>query len=540
MKIVKYIFVLIWLAGLGSGCKKTLEESPYSFYSPNNLYSTEADAQSAITGLYGTLEGWSFFKAPFLFCEDADHDQIVGPVWNFSSQGAGAYDQYWGVASLWQGYYNISAQVNIILEKVPGIQFSADSTKNRILGEAYFFRGWAYFNLVRLWGPVPVRLENVSAGGSVDKAKSSVEEVYNQVISDLTQAESLLPSKKSAFAGPTGSVTLGAAKALLAKVYLTMASGAATGSVTIRGGADNQYYTYNKDVVSGYENMDSKTLFTKARDKAQEVISSGDYSLMPTYMELWGRANKNNPESIWELQTQDNSDYGNYLQYWYSAPWYGGTSYMWMARNLYDSYQQQDDRALNGVFHQYFMYGAWMLYPERDSSLYKEAPGGNTAKFYSDYSHPFTKKFWIGTSAEVGDAATSTNGGLRDVNFPILRYADVLLMYAEAANEVGNGPTAEAYQALNMIRERSHENDTSGLDQQQFRSLVLEERGKELYQENNRRFDLIRWGVFAQVMNQIGTMENVIKTRSNKNLLFPIPQSEINANKLIGSNNPGW
>ena len=539
MKIAKYLLLFTVLAGLCSGCKKTLQETPYSFYSPNNLYKTESDAQAAVAGLYGILQGWSFFKAPYLFCEDADHDHVVGPVWNFSSQGAGAYDQYWGVASMWQGLYNIGAQVNTILEKVPGITFASDSVKNRVLGEAYFFRGWAYFNLVRLWGPVPVRLVNVTVG-SADLARSSVSDVYNQVIADLTKAENLLPVKSSPFAGPTGSATQGAAKTLLAKVYLTMASGAASGSVTVRGGTDNAYYTYSKDVVAGYEGMDSKSLFTKARDKALEVINSGQYSLMPTFMGLWGRANKNNAEMIWEFQTQDNTNYGDYLQYWYSAPYYGGTSYMWMAQNLYDGYQQQDDRALNGVFHQYFLYGAWMLYPQRDSALYKAAPGGNTAKFYSAYSHPFTTKYWIGTSTETGTNATNTNGGLRDVDFPLLRYADVLLMYAEAANEAGNGPGADAYSALNQVRERSHEQDTTGLSQQDFRSLVLEERGKEFYQENNRRFDLIRWGVFLQVMNKVGTMENVIKTRSQKNLLFPIPQSELDANKLIGGNNPGW
>ena len=213
---------------------------------------------------------------------------------------------------------------------------------------------------------------------------------------------------------------------------------------------------------------------------------------------------------------------------------------MWMAQPLYDRYQQQDQRALNGVFHQYFMYGAWMFYPERDSLLYKSAPGGNTAQFYHAYSRPFTEKYWLGTSADIGADATTKNGGSRDVDFPLLRYADVLLMYAEAANEASGGPTQDAYDALNQVRSRSNEQDTSNLNQEQFRSLVLEERGKEFYQENNRRFDLIRWGIFLQVMNQVGTMENVIKTRSQKNLLFPIPQSELDANKLISGNNPGW
>jgi len=112
-------------------------------------------------------------------------------LWGLSgilaASGAGAYDQYWGVASLWQGLYNISAQVNTLLEKAPGITFTSDSIKNRLLGEAYFFRGWAYFNLVRLWGSVPIRLTNVSIG-SADMPKSPVADVYKQAIADLTQA----------------------------------------------------------------------------------------------------------------------------------------------------------------------------------------------------------------------------------------------------------------------------------------------------------------------------------------------------------------
>ena len=521
-------------------CKKTLDETPYSFYSPNNLYKTEVDAQSAVTGLYGLLHSWYFFKAPYLFSEDADHDQIVGPVWNFSSQGAGAYDQYWGVASLWQGYYNMIAQTNTILERIPAIDFAQDSVKNRLLGEAHFFRGWSFFSLTKLWGSIPLRLENVSGTGVKDLARSSVKDIYSQVVKDLRAADSLLPQKGDRLVGPLGSVTKGAADAMLAKVFLTMGSASLkNATITVRGGSDNGFYTYTKDVVAGYQNMDSKAMYQQAIVWAQKVINSGKYALMDTYMGIWGRANKNNKEMIWELQTQDNTNYGTYLQYWYSAPYYGGTMYMWMSNNLYNDFQQQDDRALNGVFHQYYYSGAWMLYPERDSLLYKNAPNGNMAKFYLTLSHPFTKKYWIGTSTEIGIAATSTNGGLRDVNFPFLRYADVLLMYAEAANEV-DGPTADAYAALNAVRVRAKESDTSGLTQQQFRSLVLEERGKEFFQENNRRSDLIRWGVFLQVMNQVGTLENVIKTRSNKNLLFPIPQSELNANKLIGGNNPGW
>lgn len=533
MKTFNYLFLLLFTVFALAGCKNVLEEEVYDFYSPSNLYKTQADAEAAVTGLYGHLHSWDFFKAPYLFGEDTDHDHIVGPQWNMADMGAGNFNNYWGLPAIWRGSYFLISQSNTILSKVPAIVIEDDSVKNRIMGEAHFFRAWSYFNLVRLWGAVPLRLD-VSSGASADLARSPVAKIYEQVVSDLTQAEKLLPSIKSKYTSGAGKVTQGAAKALLAKVYLTMASGALAGEkLTVRG------ETYTKSIVKGHEGMNSTELFTKARDKAREVIQSRHYELVPKFMDLWGRTHKNNKEMIWELQTQDNDAYGTLLQYFYSAPWYGGTSYYWMAQNLYDSYGSTDERATEGVFHQYYMYGAWMLYPERDSVKYKNAPGGGTAQFYKDYSHPFPRKYWIGTSSEVGETGVTVRGGNRDVNFPFLRFADVLLMYAEAENEV-NGPVA-AYEALNAVRARSKEQPVStSLTREQFRSVVFEERGKEFYQECNRRADLIRWGVYLSVMNKLQTVENVVKTRQEKNLLFPIPQAELNANKLIEGNNFGW
>jgi hypothetical protein len=128
-----------------------------------------------------------------------------------------------------------------------------------------------------------------------------------------------------------------------------------------------------------------------------------------------------------------------------------------------------------------------------------------------------------------------------DATIYMFRFADVLLMFAEAENEV-NGPTTAAYNALNRVRERSHASDApAGMNKDDFRSFVFEERDRELAQECNRRFDLIRRGVYLQVMNQIGVdQENILKSRQEKHLLYPLPQSELDANKQITANNPGW
>jgi putative outer membrane protein len=135
-----------------------------------------------------------------------------------------------------------------------------------------------------------------------------------------------------------------------------------------------------------------------------------------------------------------------------------------------------------------------------------------------------------------------------DIYFPFLRFADVLLIYAEAANEANNGPTAEALNALNRVRVRSNATPKSltGVgninDKVLFRSAVLEERAMEFAEEGDRRWDLIRWGIYLPVMNAIGGTDEVdiVKTRMEKHLLFPIPGSEVGVNKFITKNNPGW
>ena len=128
-----------------------------------------------------------------------------------------------------------------------------------------------------------------------------------------------------------------------------------------------------------------------------------------------------------------------------------------------------------------------------------------------------------------------------DYHFPLLRYADVFLIMAEAENELSTG-SADAYSALNTIRTRSKATPApTGMNQQQFRSFVLEERAREFALEMERRWDLIRWGVYLDVMNSIDVDENnIVKRREAKNLLYPVPIQELNTNKLFGPQNPGW
>ena len=128
-----------------------------------------------------------------------------------------------------------------------------------------------------------------------------------------------------------------------------------------------------------------------------------------------------------------------------------------------------------------------------------------------------------------------------DFHFPLLRLPDIILIYAEAVNELNGGHTEEAYKQVNRIRTRSNATPFSNMNQDEFRSAVLEERARELAYEADRRYDLFRWGIYLGVMNAIDMDEhNVTKRRTERNLLYPLPTSEVNANDKIDSNNPGW
>jgi hypothetical protein len=181
-------------------------------------------------------------------------------------------------------------------------------------------------------------------------------------------------------------------------------------------------------------------------------------------------------------------------------------------------------------------YTNYILYPQQDTAMYKTDAAGNTYMWNGTYyDRAYSNKY-----SYVNDPGPSNS----DNFFPMLRYAEIMLMYAEAENEV-NGPTPAAYKYVDSIRLRSHASATpAGLSQDQLRSFIFEERGREFTFEAQRRYDLLRWGVYLPVMNKLGVIiqgnDRLTKVRASRNLLFPISTDEINTNTALGGNNPGW
>ena len=531
---MKFGLVILLVAGITS-CSKSLEEKPYSFLSPDNFYKNEGDAKTAINGVYAALYTYDLYLQPMWNLTVLDDDHVSGVDWFLGTTGAGNPQGYWGVSGPWVGCYTIIARANTVLENVSTINNMDTAIKSRILGEAYYLRAWSYFQLVQLYGGVPIRLQSLSLDPNPNVPRAPVKDVYTVIIDDLKKAEVMLYPFGHAKAGEPGHVTRGLAKSLLAKTYLTMASGSlANANVIVRGGTDNGYYTHAKAVVPGLEGLDSKLYFGLAKDKAKEVIDSREYSLFTNWKDIWSKAGRNKQENMWQLQSLAGTAFVNNLSIYFSALSTFGRGAVWFTNNHYLDYEDADKRVLDGVAHNYLTNtGTKYYYPSWQGSLYAVVNGVTYANNGTTDNRAYTIKY-----ADVNDQTVANS----DAFYPLFRYAELPLIFAEAENEYNNGPTAEAYTQLNSIRLRAAATAaTPGMTQEQFRSYVIAERAREFTLEGVRRFDLLRWGIYLQVMNRISAgQNNISKVRSQRNLLLPIPLTELNSNQAITGNNPGW
>lgn len=542
-----------------AGCKK-LDETPYDFYAPENVYKTADDAEAAIAGVYSDFNSYDWFTKPYWEWLSEDEDHSAGASFALNNIGAGNYLGDYKTPLMFEGPYIVIARANSVLERIPAIDMDA-VRKNRILGEAHFLRGFSYFILVRLFGPVPLRTASLTSITDTNLPRAAVADVYAQIIDDLKQAETLMPYQGEPGAGTLGHANKGAAQALLAKVYATIGSASLkNASVNVQSIKDGRSYTYAKDVLAGYEGFDSKQYYQLAKDEAAKLITSGKYSLFANYMDLWNKANDNLTEHIFMNQTLKGSlVHGNYVSTYFTSGDLGGRGYLWMDPGFYNQFRPTDERVQNGITHFWFEdYGQGHFYhyfPRADSAKYRivsivplspshpvRLKGDTVLASYSAKAQ-ILKYYVPGKPA----APNNADGAPDATNYPLLRYADVLLTYAEAENEL-NGNTPDARRYFVQVRRRSNKTatvaqdpllDPAGLSQVQLRSAILAERAQELHYESNRRYDLIRWGIFLPVMSQLGVRQSINKVRTQKHLLLPISPAEVSANRAI-QQNFGW
>lgn len=536
-------------------CEDLLEEKVYDFVSPEQLGDSESAASQFVNGAYNTLITSFIHPGSYLYLTNMDCDYASGASWAFGNVGAGNPQGFWGIDHLWLGSYTLIHRANLGIAQISKMSNISQACKDDAIGQLSFLKAWAYFNLVRNYGPVPIFRKGISEGDDMNQPRASVYDVYMHIIELLTEAEKMYSKDDEGFV--EGHASSGAAKALAAKVYATMASGATTGvSIVVKGGDPKkeqpQALKYTAQMVAGYEDFDPEEYYTLARDKAWEVIE--EYPLFEKYMDAWKLENRNKGENILMIQAKNgDTELGNTICQDYvgifkedgtmEGNWYG------MRDHWYQLFEETDLRAIDGVQHRYASGGlnsagevVYNYYPRwyADKVANKEAYDSEGNKY--DGKEVYQEgEGWTLAKLSKFTFVTDRTQKNSDFHFPILRLPDIILIYAEAVNELNGGPTEEAYRQINRIRTRSNASALSGLNQEEFRSAVLEERALELAYEADRRYDLFRWGIYLDVMNAIDMDEhNVTKRRTSRNLLYPLPISEVLANDQIDSNNPGW
>lgn len=487
--IYTYIILLTVITASFSSCKK-LGEDPDSVIVSSQFYKTQADAISAVTAVYSTLNSDPAGDFPLygrqlnLLTENASDNQVYSPSNTNPDVRALGTETYISansrVQKVWQQLYYGINRANIAIDNIPSITF--DTTQRaRLVRESKFIRALLYFNLVRLFGDVPLVLHNPTSidVNDLKVARTPVSNVYTQIIADLKDAASL---PKTYTGSDKGRATSGAAHTLLAKVYLTRQD------------------------------------WTDALTELNTVINGGyGYSLFPNYYDAFQKATKNGVEHVFSVQFESNLGAVNSTQYLSQSftSFNTGTYPIDIPADssVYKLFSAQDTRRAVTFY----------------SSVYNSATG-QTVVFNNAYT-PYFNKF---VDYSLTPLTVQAQSG---VNYPVLRYADVLLMYAEAQNEI-SGPTADAYNAINQVRTRAHiANLTAGLSQAAFRDSVFLERRKEFIQEGHRWFDLVRQGgtVLVDALHKLPAKS----AAGDKNKLFPIPLVEIQLNSQL-TQNPGY
>ncbi|HMM02782.1 MULTISPECIES: RagB/SusD family nutrient uptake outer membrane protein [unclassified Dysgonomonas] len=562
-------------------CNDMLEEKKFDFVQPNDIADSDDGATQWVMGTYNLLIDdmfrWSVFPAAF----DFDCDYISGPDWAFKNFGAGNFQSIDETKNMWEKPYVIIHRANYAMENINKMSNVTPRYKENVIGELRFLKAYSYFLLVRAFGEVPIRKESINATGEVNIPRSSVEDVYAYIIELLKDAEMMM-YKNTDPGFVEGRASAGAAASLLAKVYATMASGAmpAGNDIKVKGGlpfvlegstkvyTDPVAVTVKKKQLTGYDKFDYKEYYGLARDKAKQVMDGvyGTYGLLP-YDNLWKKESWNKTEHIWMLQAiSGDPKFGMAYTVGYAGIydsdgnifnglWYG------MRDHWYKLFESKDYRVEKGVLHRWarnfdVVWNIGSFYPnteeyrkkalgytdEQGNEIPPQAPYNDGLRYTCNRDAAFL------AFLTKYDDRTDKTIERSDAHWPFLRYADVVLIYAEAEAEVNGAPDDAALEALNKIRRRSNatEKTLTGLGNigslVDFRSAVLEERAMEFALEGDRRWDLIRWGIYVDVMNSIGGTDEsgIYKVRSSKHELFPIPNSEMDSNKAIKENNPGW
>lgn len=488
----KIIYALYIGALLGASSCADLDINPASSIDKNLFYNTAEDAESAVNGIYAILTNWStdfqgMYQNLTIYMGDLTTEYVragantnsahIRELSNMAVQPNNIF-----VEDGWAESYIGINRANIVIDRLSENDNIDVTVRDRYINEAKFLRALFYFNIVRWWGDVPLILHDGEGEGST---RTPVDEVYAQIVSDLEEASHL----PDVFSESTeGRATNGAALATLSKVYLTWAQTASP-----RGKAE------------------SRDFYAKSIEYADCVIASNKYRLVEDFTELHAVDKKNGPEHIFSIQHAELSNVTGHCTF--AMGW--SDSEPVLITNDVRFYEEMDDADQRKA-------GSWA----------KRLWNPNTNEYFT-FKVPLFRKY-----IDTINYAKNQFAG-RNTNNVYIRYAEVLLIKAEAENEL-NGPTSNAYEAINQVRRRAYRHFPvtvpsmhdlpAGLSQSEFRERLQQERFNEFILEGQRWFDLVRWHILVK------TLKRDKPDISFKNYLYPIPGSQISLNPKLTQN----
>lgn len=476
---MKKYLLYIFTATVATSCSDFLDLEPKHQVSEGSFYQTPADFETALIGNYADLQ---IYNDDIIYLADLTTDnaeirwtspstsEVEADEVNFTSSNA-------YLNAVWITCFSTITGSNNILARIDGMQFD-ETLKNQLKGESLFLRAYSYFYLVRLFGEVPivqVAFRSPSEIQAFDMSRKPVDQVYDLIVDDLTQAATLLEGVEGLSKSRASS---GAAKTLLGKVYLT------------------------------------KKQYDLAATVLKEVIDSQAYSLVEDYGQLFTNGNDELPESVFEIKYLSGEvGEGNGFSALFTPARFDmaifpgnmqGSGRILPTVDMADAYEEDDKRRTESI---------------GDSVLL------NTGAYEDEL---YGLKFVDFSTGIQGD------GG---INFTALRYADVLLMYAEALNELNR--TDDAYPYINLVRARADLLPLSGLTKEAFALALEQERRVEFFLEGHRWFDLVRTGRFQEVMNTYFQESGMSFTVEAHETLMPIPLREIDIDPDL-EQNPGY
>lgn len=502
---MKRIFIFFLITGVCFSCKEDfIDLQPISDMNAGIFYKTEQDMNQAVLSPYASLR--SLYNQPFIYMGEIRSDNTTFSWVPGNSKDMTSIDNFGdvllsdnsNVLNVWNNSYNTILRCNIVLDKIEAVPFNDNKLKEQYKAEARFLRALTYFWLVRVYGDVPKVDRQLSVQEAYALGRSPAQEIYDFIVEDLKFAEANLPASYAAV--DRGRVTVGGAKGLLAKVYMTMA---------------------------GYPLKKGAPYYALAEAKALEVINMPQYSLVSDYKALFDVSKKNSPEALFEIQykkggTSTGSPWNNDF-----APRFSNKEVVLIGDkggfnaptpNMSAAYEPGD--------------------PRKDISMrdnYVSVPGGKTI------NEKYVRKYY--------DVAF--NGSDNDNNWIELRLADIYLLYAEALVRQNKQPDV-ALTYLNRIRQRAR-NSTGGnatvlpdyapfASNEDFLLAIEKERRVELAFENHRWFDLVRTERAKAVMTAEQKEQNGFNPASwsDHMLLYPIPLQVIQSNPEKIKQNPGY